>query len=87
MWIKVWKKITIPIALLSIGILIGSFTNLLNLGENTELNQKETGIFQELEGQVRFPSNQNEMEPSQMPPFDQQEEGSEGDREWGKAGS
>ncbi|MGE7608760.1 hypothetical protein ACQKML_19320 [Peribacillus frigoritolerans] len=85
MWIKVWTKITISIALLSIGILIGSFTNLLK-GENTELNQQETDTFQELEGQVRFPSNQNEMEPSQMPPFDQQEEGFDGDQEWGKAG-
>ncbi|MGE7766935.1 hypothetical protein [Peribacillus sp. NPDC096540] len=55
--------------------------------ENIELNQKETDIFQDLEENpgVRFTSNQNEMDLSQMPPSDQ-EEGSDEDRKWGKAG-
>ncbi|MEJ9231903.1 hypothetical protein LAV79_21020 [Peribacillus butanolivorans] len=67
---KVWIKIATSIGLITIGLLIGSFTNLMNLGDNPE---------------VFFPSNQDEMGPNQMPPSDQ-EEGSDEDREWGKAG-
>ncbi|MGG0288433.1 hypothetical protein ABEY41_25720 [Peribacillus butanolivorans] len=65
---KVWIKIATSIGLITIGLLIGSFTNLMNLGDNPELNEKEKGSYQDLfqdNPEVFFPSNQDEMGPNQ----------------------
>lgn len=68
MWMKVWIKIATSIGLITIGLLIGSFTNLMNLGDNPELNEKEKDSYQDLfqdNPEVFFPSNQDEMGPNQ----------------------
>ncbi|MGG4268248.1 hypothetical protein [Peribacillus simplex] len=36
-----WIKIAASIGLITIGILIGSITNLIDLGDNPELNEKD----------------------------------------------
>lgn len=83
MWMKVWIKIATSIGLITIGLLIGSFTNLMNLGDNPELDDKEKDSYQDLfqdNPEVFFPSNQDEMGPNQgdMSPHNQggSEEGS-----------
>ncbi|MGE7186402.1 hypothetical protein ACQKKK_21255 [Peribacillus sp. NPDC006672] len=71
MWEKVWIKIAASIGLITIGILIGSITNLMDLGDNPELNEKDNyeDLFKD-NPEVFFSPNQDEMGPNQgeMPP-------------------
>lgn len=61
-----WIKIAASIGLITIGILIGSITNLIDLGDYPELNEKDNyqDLFQD-NPEVFFPSNQDEMGPNQ----------------------
>ncbi|HEY2494384.1 MAG TPA: hypothetical protein VGI33_15950 [Paenibacillus sp.] len=54
---------------MAIGILIGSFTHVLDLGDKTEWNQKETDSYQD-----RMRPDQREMSPPDQDEWD--EEGS-----------
>ncbi|MGW6253303.1 hypothetical protein ACWF7H_13795 [Peribacillus butanolivorans] len=80
-----WIKIAASIGLITIGILIGSITNLIDLGDNPELNEKEKDSYQNLfqdNPEVFFSPNQDEMGPNQgeMSPPNQgeSEDGSSG---------
>ncbi|ETT87526.1 hypothetical protein MKZ08_21020 [Viridibacillus sp. FSL R5-0477] len=57
-------KIVASIGLVTIGILIGTYLNLLNLGYNTESGPKETDSYQD----SRMPNAPN---PEVMPPSNQ----------------
>ncbi|OAB35314.1 hypothetical protein [Paenibacillus glacialis] len=56
-----WKKIAAPIVLVvvTIGILTGAFLYVLNSRDNSDLNPKETDVYQE----DRMMQNQEEMSP------------------------
>lgn len=76
-------KIAASIGLITIGILIGLSTNLIDLGDNPELNEKDNyeDLFKDNQD-VFFPPNQDEMGPNQgeMSPLNQgeSEDGSTG---------
>ncbi|MFI8493118.1 hypothetical protein ACIGC1_09430 [Peribacillus butanolivorans] len=79
MWKKVWIKIAASIGLITIGILIGSITNLIDLGDNPELNEKDNyeDLFKD-NPEVFFSPNQDEMGPNQgemSPPNQGESEG------------
>ncbi|MBK3497445.1 hypothetical protein JFL43_22075 [Viridibacillus sp. YIM B01967] len=59
-------KIVTSIGLVTMGILIGTYLNLLNLGDNTDSGPKEADSYQD----SRMPNVQN---PGGMPPSNQDE--------------